>query len=94
MTSEAVLASTCVCTHIVRTCKKCWYGQVELYGEKTFIYPNKELSQNKDQYPFFQDWFILVDMQLGGNWVGAIDEEDLPVEMEIDWIKHYKRVRK
>lgn len=63
-------------------------------GEKTFIYPNKELSQNKDQYPFFQDWFILVDMQLGGNWVGAIDEEDLPVEMEIDWIKHYKRVRK
>ena len=33
-------------------------------------------------------------MQLGGNWVGAIDEEDLPVEMEIDWIKHYKRVRK
>lgn len=29
-------------------------------------------------------------MQLGGEWVGDIVDADLPVEMEIDWIKHYR----
>jgi hypothetical protein len=28
-------------------------------------------------------------MQLGGNWVGRIDPDDLPVEMEIDWVRFY-----
>jgi hypothetical protein len=26
-------------------------------------------------------------MQLGGSWVGSIDQKDLPVEMEIDWVR-------
>ena len=28
-------------------------------------------------------------MQLGGSWVGAVDPSQLPVTMEIDWVKHY-----
>jgi hypothetical protein len=30
-------------------------------------------------------------MQLGGSWVGAVDPEDLPVEMEIDWVRFYQK---
>ena len=26
-------------------------------------------------------------MQLGGSWVGAVDPKDLPVEMEVDWVR-------
>ena len=26
-------------------------------------------------------------MQLGGNWVGPVCTDDLPVEMQIDWIR-------
>ena len=30
-------------------------------------------------------------MQLGGKWVGEVDESTLPVRMYIDWIRVYKR---
>ena len=36
----------------------------------------------------------LIDMQLGGSWVGAVDPSRLPVEMEIDWVKHYQPRKK
>jgi hypothetical protein len=32
----------------------------------------------------------LLDMQLVDNWVGAINPDHLPVEMEIDWVRFYK----
>ena len=60
-------------------------------GYKSFVYPNLKLSDEYGQYPFFQEWFILIDMQIGGTWVGPVDDTDLPVEMEIDWIKHYSK---
>ena len=28
-------------------------------------------------------------MQLGGSWVGPVHPEELPVEMEIDWVRFY-----
>jgi hypothetical protein len=30
-------------------------------------------------------------MQLGGAWVGSVDPDDLPVEMEIDWVRNWVR---
>lgn len=32
-------------------------------------------------------------MQLGGAWVGDVDLNDLPVEMEVDWVKYYTPVK-
>ena len=29
-------------------------------------------------------------MQLGGSWVGTVDPADLPVEMEVDWVRYYQ----
>jgi hypothetical protein len=29
-------------------------------------------------------------MQLGGSWVGKVNPDDLPVEMEIDWVRFYE----
>lgn len=58
-------------------------------GKKTFTYP-KIATDKPGQYPFYQPMFLLLDMQLGGNWVGKIDPKDLPVQMEIDWVRHYQ----
>lgn len=58
-------------------------------GIKTHSYPNLHLSKEYDQFPFFKEWFIILSMQIGGSWVGKVNDNDLPVEMEIDWIKHY-----
>ncbi len=29
-------------------------------------------------------------MQLGGQWVGDVDKADLPVEMEVDYVRYYQ----
>lgn len=62
-------------------------------GNRTFAYPrvkDKEVEA-LGQYPFIKDWFMLIDNQLGGKWVGPVSPEDLPVNMEIDWVRQYKK---
>lgn len=57
----------------------------------TFTYPRIETDQ-EGQFPFSESQFyLLLDMQLGGSWVGAVDPKDLPVEMEIDWVRFYQK---
>jgi len=56
----------------------------------TYTYPRIE-TEKEGQFPFFQPYYLLIDMQLGGSWVGAIDPKELPVEMHIDWVRYYQR---
>lgn len=74
------------------------YG-VEIYGYKvvflldgkeTLTYDNKNIS---GQFPFYRDWDLRLDMQLGGSWVGNVNLSSLPVEMEIDYVKYYERIK-
>ena len=59
----------------------------------TFTYPRIQ-TKEEGQYPFNQPFYLLIDMQLGGSWVGAVGPEDLPVEMEVDWVHFYQRKSK
>ena len=43
-----------------------------------------------DQWPFGKPFYFLLDMQLGGEWVGEVDISTLPVKMYIDWIRGYE----
>ena len=36
-------------------------------------------------------YYLLIDMQLGGSWVGGVDPKDLPVEMLVDWVRSYEK---
>lgn len=56
----------------------------------TFSYPRIE-TDKEGQYPFNKPFYLLIDMQLGGNWVGAVNPEELPVEMMVDWVRFYKK---
>ncbi len=58
-------------------------------GETTHVYPKIESLQDQGQFPFYIPQYLLIDMQLGGKWVGEVDPADLPVQMEVDWVKYY-----
>lgn len=58
--------------------------------EKSFVYPRIE-TELEGQFPFDLPYFLLIDMQLGGAWVGEVEPADLPVEMEVDWVRHYQK---
>lgn len=71
---------------------------VEKYADKVVFYVNgkqtfsyAKIQTNKpDQFPYAEgDHYLLLDMQLGESWVGAVDPNQLPTEMEIDWVKYY-----
>ena len=57
-------------------------------GKETFNYP-KINDGAEQQYPFYREMYLIIDMQLGG-WAGDIDPKDLPVEMLVDKIEYYK----
>jgi len=62
----------------------------DINGLHTFTYPRIE-TDKADQFPFDRDFYLLLDMQLGGSWVGSVDPADLPVEMWIDFVRFYKK---
>lgn len=57
---------------------------------KTGEYPRIK-TDKPGQYPFDTPYYILMDMQLGGSWVGPVDAAQLPVSMYIDWIRVYEK---
>lgn len=57
---------------------------------RTKNYPRIE-TEHKGQFPFAdQAFYLLMDMQLGGSWVGSVNAAELPVEMHIDWVRFYE----
>lgn len=62
-------------------------------SKKTMTYPRLTSGEyaGTTQYPFGKPFYILIDMQIGGNWVGPPSGRELPAEMKIDWIKVYSR---
>lgn len=60
-------------------------------GKPTFTYPRLQNAPAEGQYPFAEDpYFLMLDMQLGGSWVGHIDPATLPMNVEIDWVKYWR----
>lgn len=60
-------------------------------GIKTMTYPRVDSLVAKGQFPFCDEpYYLLLDSQLTGSWVGAADSKTLPVEMAIDWVKFYE----
>lgn len=69
-----------------------WYPDrivFQLNGKDTFTYPRVE-GVDPSQWPYDQPFFLLIDQQLGGSWVGKVDQSQLPVAMTIDWVKVYQ----
>lgn len=51
----------------------------------------RDPAKGAAQYPFDREYYLLVDMQLGGTWVGRVDLDQLPVTMMVDRVTFYRR---
>lgn len=61
-------------------------------GKETFRHA-KGPNDNEFAYPWTTPYYLMIDMQLGGSWVGAVDESSLPIAMHVDWVKFYQAYR-
>jgi beta-glucanase (GH16 family) len=50
----------------------------------------RDSTKGPEQFPFEQDFYILMSMQIEGNWVGKADPTHYPTEMLIDWVRVYQ----
>lgn len=69
-----------------------WPDSLSFYvnNKHTFTYPRLK-DGPKEQYPFGNEpFYLLIDMQLEGSWVGKVKDEELPAEMEVQWVKFYE----
>lgn len=69
-----------------------WYPDKLMFtlnGKNTFTYPRIK-DVDPSQWPFDQPFYIMIDQQLGGSWVGKVDPDDLPVQMIVDWVRVYR----
>lgn len=58
-------------------------------GRHTFTYP-RITTDMPGQFPYGTPFYLLIDMQITGSWVGDATPEDYPIEMWIDWVKMYR----
>lgn len=58
-------------------------------GVKTFTYPRIE-TDKEGQFPFDRKFYLNIDMQIEGKWVGKADPAQLPDTMFIDWVRFYE----
>lgn len=59
-------------------------------GKKTHTYPRMK-PEVENQFPFPNNpFYLILSAQLGGDWVGEIGLEELPVVMEIDYVRFYE----
>jgi len=58
-------------------------------GKETFRYPRTDAAPS--QWPFACPQYLMLDMQLGGNWVGEVNLSSLPVATHVDWVRYLVR---
>ncbi|MBQ8098015.1 MAG: glycoside hydrolase family 16 protein [Bacteroidaceae bacterium] len=74
------------------------YG-VELYEDSLCFFINdryvgtyrRQPEYGPEQYPFDRPMYLLIDMQLGGHWVGEVDPRELPYRYRIDYVRFYRK---
>lgn len=59
-------------------------------GKVTFTYPKvASIPADQLQWPFDQSFYIILNLAMGGSWGGPVDDNILPVQTEIDYVKVY-----
>lgn len=62
---------------------------LSINGERTFSYPRLS-GVNACQYPFDQDLYLMLDMQVLRPYRYKVDDATFPAYMDIDWVKMYR----
>ena len=60
-------------------------------GKKTFTYPKLAADTTGTQWPYGENFYVILNQALGGAWPGPVKKADLPVQMEVDYVRVYQQ---
>ena len=59
-------------------------------GQQVLSYP-KPLNAGYDRWPFDRPQYLLLNVAVGGNLGGPVDNRNLPASMVVDWVRVYTK---
>lgn len=71
---------------------------IRFFIDNQLFYEAKKGENGKDStnlgWPFDKPYFLILNLALGGNWGGEIDDTIFPATMEVDYVRIFQRKRK
>lgn len=66
-------------------------NKIDFYVNDILQYTyDKPVNATADEWPFDQNFYLILNQSGGAGWPGAIVDADLPFEMQVDYIRVYK----
>jgi len=69
-----------------------WFqgGKLNIDETEYFRFDVSEANQTFKKNVFRKPFYLIINLALGGNWAGEIDDSIFPAQLYIDYIKYYK----
>jgi len=66
--------------------------RIEWYIDKVRYYTFARKSDDMEEWPFDQPFYLILNVAVGGNWGGSqgIDDDIWPQRMEVDYVRCYR----
>lgn len=84
-------------TYTLEWIEKYWSGKDALIfykdGERLIVKMANDVIDfvNWKDWPFDSDFYIILNLAVGGTWGGDISDATLPWDMQVDWVRVYQR---
>ncbi|MDR0798407.1 MAG: family 16 glycosylhydrolase [Dysgonamonadaceae bacterium] len=80
-----------------------WIDNYQNGNDAILFYVDGKLSTIKDQgnyatskssdWPFDKNFYVILNLAIGGTWGGTIDDSIFPVQMKVDYVRIYQLVK-
>jgi glycerophosphoryl diester phosphodiesterase len=71
-----------------------WFeGHIDLYVDGNLYFTFKNSKKNSEEWPFDQNFHLLMNLAVGGNWGGkmGIDDSVFPATMKVDYVRVFQK---
>ena len=68
-------------------------NQIDWYVDSTKYYTYINANQGAQSWPYYNDFFIILNVAIGGDWGGlqGVDDSIFPQQMLVDYVRVYQR---
>lgn len=89
--ATATLPDACTAFHVYQMHWTPQQARFAIDGSTHFVHLNA--GTGKAQWPFDSAQFLILNVAVGGDFGGEVDDTIFPVRMEIDYVRVYQRAR-
>lgn len=71
-------------------------NSIKFYIDNNLFYEAKKGENGKvttnEGWPFEKPYYLILNLAIGGNWGGEIDDTIFPAEMQVDYVRMYQKI--